>query len=311
MDNNNTRMLELENGTVIDEKEFMRQNRVPSMIELIWKEIIKDPFAIFSLIMFVGLILVAFVWGNLIDEAYISRVAVMRMNLSPSEFWPLGTDDGGRPVLQWLIVSWRNSLQLSLMVTLPIIIIGTIVGLFIGYYGGYADLIVLRIIDTIIMVPTLMVIMVFSMALPNWGVREFALVMIALNWFAGARGLRARVLQETAKDYVLASKTLGTPNIVIIFKKVFPNVLSFAMVSGVLTLAGMIGFETGLTVLGFGLPIGTPSIGRLIAAGMNPIVLANRQWQWIPAVLVIFLFSISILGLGEAIKRAVNPRQRR
>ncbi|MCL2404351.1 MAG: ABC transporter permease [Defluviitaleaceae bacterium] len=311
MDNDNAKNFGLETGTIIDEKEFKRQNRIPSMMELIWKEIRRDPFAIFSVLMFITLVVIAFVWGNLIDEAAVSRIAPRQINLSPAAFGSLGTDESGRPMLQMLIISFRNSMQLSFMVTVPIIIIGTFTGLFIGYYGGYIDLVVLRIIDTIIMVPNLMVIAFLSMWLNNWGVREFAMTMVLMGWFGGARGLRARVLQEAAKDYVLASKTLGTPNIVIIFKKIFPNVLSFIMVSGILTLASMIGFEAGLTAIGFGLPFGVPSIGRLISLGMNPIVLANRQWQWVPAVLLIFFMSISILGIGTAVSRAVNPRQRR
>ena len=311
MNNEKTKTLALESGALIDEKEFMKQNRIPSMFEVIWKEIRRDPFALICLITLIGMILVAVIWGRMIDEAYIQRVHVMRMNLSPSEFGPLGTDDGGRPMLQMLVVSFRNSMQLSFMVTIPIIIIGTIVGLVIGYYGSYVDLIVMRIIDFVIMVPGMMVIAVFSRALPRWGVMEFALVMIILNWFGGSRGLRAIVLQEASKDYIMAAKTLGTPNIVIIFRKIFPNVLSFITINGILTLAGMIGFETGLTVIGFGLPIGVPSIGRLIALAMNPIVLSNRLWQWVPPVVIIFVWSICILGVLSAVSRAVNPRQRR
>ena len=306
-----TGKLKLEDGTLIDEKEFMKQNRIPSMIELIWKEMRRDPFAIACLVIFFGLLAVAFIWGGMIDEAAIMRVNPRQINLSPSVFGRLGTDESGRDMLEMLVLSYRNSIQLSFMITIPIIIIGTLVGLIIGYYGGYTDLVVLRIIDFIIMVPTIMVIAVFSIRLPNWGVREFALVMIGMGWFGGARGLRARVLQETARDYVMASKTLGTPNIVIIFKKVFPNVFSFVVTGGILSLAGMIGFEAALTAIGFGLPFGVPSIGRLIALGMNPIVLANRQWQWVPAVFMIFLTSICILGIFSAVSRAINPRQRR
>jgi len=309
--NSSTQWFALEDGTMVTEKEFMRRNRIPNMAELIWKEIRRDPFAIISVLIILFFLIVAFVWGNLIDESAVARLNIMRRDLPPSQFSPLGTDEAGRPMLQWLIVSWRNSLMMSIIITIPIIISGTVIGLFIGYYGKYADFIVLRLVDIISMVPNLMVVILMSAILPQWRTWEFAFVMIALGWFGSARLIRARCLQEQAKDYVMASKTLGTHNVKIIFKKIFPNVLSFALVSGILTFASMIGFEVGLTVLGYGLPVGTPSIGRFISAAMNPIVLANRQWQWVPAVLIIFLFSISILGLGEAVKRGVNPRQRR
>jgi len=293
------------------EKELKKANRIPSVLEVAAREVWRDKFAFVSFLLFIFLLGAAFIGGNMVDGDYINRIRILMRDLSPAEYGPWGTDNGGRDMLSIMLISARNSFALTFTVTPITMAIGYTTGLFIGFYGGYVDLVVMRIIEFCIMVPTLMVIIFIVTLLPNYGVFELAVVLILTGWFAGATGLRARVLQESARDYVSASKTLGTPNIAIIFKKVLPNVTSFIMVGVILGLAGSIGLETGLTVLGYGLPFGVPSLGRLIALGMNPIVLANRPWQWMPAALLIFLMTLAIYGFGLAISRAVNPRQRR
>jgi len=302
------------NNTVnptMTEKELRKANRIPSVLEIAAREVWRDKFAFVSFLMFIFLLGAAFIGGNLVDADYIDRIRIAMRNLSPAEYGGWGTDNGGRPMFEIMLLSARNSFTISFTVTPITMMIGYTTGLFAGFYGGYVDLIIMRIIEFFIMVPNLMVIIFIITMLPHYGVFEFIMVLIFLGWFSGATGLRARVLQESARDYVAASKTLGTPNVAIIFKKVLPNVTSFIMVGVILGLAGSIGLETGLTVIGYGLPFGVPSLGRLIALGMDPIVLANRWWQWMPAAALIFLMTMSIYGFGLAISRAVNPRQRR
>jgi len=112
-------------------------------------------------------------------------------------------------------------------------------------------------------------------------------------------------------DYVHASKTLGTPNIVIIFREVFPNVTSIIVMNMILSLAMNMGMETALTILGYGLPFGTPSLGRLISFAADPTVLTQRLWQWLPASLLIFILILCIYIVGSAVSRAVDPKQQR
>jgi len=287
-------------------------NKIPSVWSVAGKEIWRDKVALLGLILFIATLGIAFIVGGMLDADYVQRIHVLNRDRAPGTgFGILGTDDGGRDMLRMLFLSTRNSLALAFIVTITTFTIGYTVGLFAGFYGGYTDMVILRIIDFFVMVPTIMVIIVANVALPVWNVPVFAAVLILMNWFTGARLLRARTLQESAKDYVLASKTLGTPNIAIIFKKILPNVVSIMLVNFILGLANSIGLETGLTVIGYGLPFGIPSIGRLIALARNPIVLQHRPWQWVPAVIVIVGVTLCIYAIGAAVRRAVNPRQRR
>ncbi|MCL1995779.1 MAG: ABC transporter permease [Defluviitaleaceae bacterium] len=294
------------------EKELRKRNKIPGMWITIWREIVRSPFSLASFIFLAVFVLVIYaVPAVMIDEGYDTRIILGQLNLPPSDQHILGTDDGGRDMLVMLLLSTRNSFTIAVLVTIGALTIGYFVGLVAGFYGGYVDLAIMRLIDFIVMVPTIMVIIVVAMVSPRWDIPVFVSVMILFGWVGSARGLRARVLQESARDYVQASKTLGTPNFVIIFKKVMPNVTSFMMVGLILGLAANMGLETGLTVLGFGLPFGVPSIGRLIALARNPVVLANFTWQWLPAALAIVLMSLAIYGIGTAVSRAVDPRQRR
>lgn len=286
--------------------------RLPSMWKLIRQELWKDKFALACLLILLGITIAAFIVGNMVDEDYASRLHILRRDLPPGGGnGILGTDNGGRDMLRILLLSTRNSLAIAFVVAPVTLTIGFTVGLLIGYYGGYVDLVVLRIIDFFVMVPTIMVIIVMSIVLPAWDTRAFILTMIGVGWFAGARLLRARVLQESAKDYVSASKTLGSTNTAIIFKKVLPNVASIMVVQVIFGLAGSIGMETGLTVIGYGLQFGVHSIGRLVALALNPVVLQDRPWQWVPAVTVVVTVTICLYGVGNAVSRAINPRQRR
>ena len=293
------------------QKEEKEANKIPNLFQIIWIEIKKSKFALGSLIMMLLLLIIPTIISVYLNQREIMQIVLGRQNFSPAQWGPLGTDSGGRPMFEMLILATRNSLWISFGVTIGSLLIGYIVGLLAGFYGGFFDLIIMRVIDILIMIPFIMVIMVISSMLTNYNIPEFMMLLILFGWFSTAISFRARVLQESSRDYVLASKTLGTPNIVIMFKKVLPNVTSFIMVGVVLGLAFNIGIETGLTFLGFGLPAGTPSIGHMIALARDPDVLRLRPWQWLPAVMLIITMTMSIRGVGNAVSRAVNPKQRR
>ena len=286
-------------------------DKMPNILQIAWKEIKRDKFALVCLIVFCSILLTAFIGAMLLDGGYADRISVMTIDQSPAQFGRLGTDNGGRDMISMLFLGARTSFIISFSVTIFSLLIGYTIGLISGFYGGFVDLIIMRIIDFVVMIPTIMLIIVAVSLIPGYSTFHFIVILIAFGWIGGAISLRPRVLQESAKDYVLASKTLGTPNAIIVLKKVLPNVLSYMMVGIVLGLAGNIGLETGLTVLGYGLPIGVPSLGAIIRLAMNPVVLQNRLWQWVPAVILIFTMTLSIYGVGYAISRAVNPKQRR
>jgi len=276
-----------------------------------WREIYNDKIALIGLILFCVIVATVYIWAFLIDpvEAHTVNLRAMR-NPPCREFW-LGTDSAGRPMLEQFILSARNSFSIAFLITLGGAAIGITFGLFAGFYGGHVDNVLMRLMNLYTMIPTMMIVIVFIVLIPNYSVITFSLLMIGLfAWLGSASLIRIKALQQGRLDYVAASKTLGTPNIVIIFREVLPNLVSIIVSSLTLSLATNMGIETGLTFLGFGLPFGTPSLGRLVFYARTPANLTGRLWLWLPAALLIIIMMLCINFVGQALNRAADAKKR-
>ena len=222
----------------------------------------------------------------------------------------LGSDEGGRDVFAMLVIGARNSVTIGFTITILTCIIGIIVGLISGYYGKWVDTTLMRIVDFIMILPTLMIIIVFVTVIPNYTLFHFIIIMTLFFWVGSARLFRTRTLQEASLDYVNASKTLGSSDLQIMFREILPNISSLIIVNLILRLAGNIGIETGLTYLGFGLPYTTPSLGTLISAAKTQDIIENKMWVWLPATILILVMMLCINYIGQAFQRAADARQR-
>ena len=283
----------------------------PSLARIIWKEIYTDKVALVALIFFITIMTGTMVLGFTIDEDFARRTYLVLRDQAPSENFFLGTDDGGRDMVAMIILGARNSILIGFAVTIVGGILGIGIGLVSGFYGGHVDNIIMRITDTWLMLPTLMIIILFVSLLREYEVWQFVAILVAFAWMGTTRIMRAMALQQRNLDYVSASKTLGTRNIVIMVREVLPNLIPVITVNLTLGLAGNMGVETGLTFLGFGLPFGTPSLGLLISMAARPAALQFRMWQWLPAALLIFTLMLSVYCIGQAVQRAADVRQRR
>ncbi len=296
----------------VNEEEQIAQERAahPTFLKTVWREIRHDKIALGSLIVLLFILVSAYLSPFFINQVQLARINFLNMYNPPSIANWLGTDDGGRDVFGQLLIGTRNSFTIGICVTLIAGLFGLTYGLIAGFYGGVVDNIMMRIVDFLMVLPSLMFIIVFVVIVPNYSLFSFILIMSAFAWFGKARLIRSRGLAERELDYINASKTLGTPSWRIMFFEMFPNLSSLVIVNMTLTLAGNIGLETGLTFLGFGLPAGTPSLGTLIAYARNPDIVLNKWWVWLPAALLILVMMLCINYVGQAVKRASDARQR-
>jgi len=287
------------------------KNESPSGLRILWRELVRDKLALVSLIFLV--LIIAFVYGisMILDQSEIVRVDLFAINEPPGEEFILGTDYGGRDVFGQLIIGTRNSLTIGFLVTLFSGIIGIVYGVVAGYFGGHVDNAMMRILDFFLVLPFLMLVIVFVSIVPSYNTITFSLIMTLFSWMGIARLIRSKALQEKELDYAQASKTLGSSNFNIIFKQVLPNITSLIIVTMTLNLAANIGLESGLSFLGFGLPESTPSLGTLLSYATNPQTLEHRWWIWMPAALLILLLMLAVRNVGEALRRALDSRQRR
>ena len=297
-----------------DKKDVTKESTVstpPTGFQVIVREFLKDKIALAALIILTLIFLFIYIGPFFINEATALKVNILQRYKAPGvNGYLLGSDEGGRDVFAMLVIGARNSVTIGFTITILTCIIGIIVGLISGYYGKWVDTTLMRVVDFIMILPTLMIIIVFVTVIPNYTLFHFILIMTLFYWVGSARLFRTRTLQEASLDYVNASKTLGSSDLQIMFREILPNISSLIIVNLILRLAGNIGIETGLTYLGFGLPYTTPSLGTLISAAKTQDIIENKMWVWLPATILILVMMLCINYIGQAFQRAADARQR-
>lgn len=295
----------------IQERTMELESTPATGFKVIWREFKKDKIAMFSLIILSIIILGVFIWAPFIDQEKLMEISLLDEFAEPgTNGFILGADQGGSDVLGQLIIGARNSIAIAIVITIITGIVGIAIGIITGYYGGVIDNIFMRIIDFFMTLPTLMIIIVFVTIVPKYNVITFILIMSIFLWVGTARLVRSKALSESRRDYVNASKTMGTSDFVIMFKGIVPNLSSILIVEMTLNFAGNVGIETGLSFLGFGLPPTTPSLGTLVSYASNPIVLSEKWWVWLPASILILVLMLGINYVGQALRRSADAKQR-
>ncbi|WP_041865781.1 ABC transporter permease [Solibacillus silvestris] len=288
------------------------QSSPPTGIQVVWREFKKDKLALFSLIGSILLmiaIMIMALWT--IDQTEVMKIQLLERFTEPGvRGFILGADEAGRDMFGQLIIGAKNSILIAVAVTIIANVVGIGLGIIMGYYGGFIDNFFMRIIDFFITLPTTMIIIVVVTIIPSYGILDLILILAAFQWMSTARLVRSKALSEARRDYISASKTMGTSDFAIMFKGLLPNLSSLLIVEVTLSFAGNVGIETGLSFLGFGLPPSTPSLGTLVSYAMNPIILSSKWWVWLPASILILVMMLGINYVGQALRRSADAKQR-
>jgi peptide/nickel transport system permease protein len=219
----------------------------------------------------------------------------------------LGTDNLGRDILARLIQGSRVSLLVGFSAVLLAALSGIFLGLISGYFGGRIDSIIMRTADIFMAYPfmllTISVIAVLGPSLFN-----LILVLGLSDWVTYARTIRGSVLSIKEKEFVEASRAIGTANATIIRRHILPNVISPILVLGTLRVANIIIWESGLSFLGMGVPPPDPTWGRMLAEGRLYII--DAWWLVTLPGIAIMVTILSINLLGDGLRDALDPRLR-
>lgn len=223
----------------------------------------------------------------------------------PTQENPLGTDDKGRDVLARILYGFRISVLFGLTLTIVSSIIGVFAGALMGYYGGRVDILGQRFIEVWSGMPTLFLLIILaSVVQPNfWWLLGITLLF---SWMSLVGVVRAEFLRGRNFEYVLAAKALGHRDSMIMFRHILPNAMVATLTFMPFILGGSITTLTSLDFLGFGLPVGSPSLGELLAQGK-----ANLQAPWlgISAFMVLALMLALLVFIGEGVRDAFDPRR--
>lgn len=219
---------------------------------------------------------------------------------------PLGTDLNGYDVVPLLLYGFRISLAFALTVAALGYLVGIVVGALQGYYGGWIDILTQRFVEIWSAIPFLFVVMIIaSMITPTFGILVVLLVVLQ-SWIGITYYIRGEYLREKAKDYVQAAIGSGVRDRKILLRHILPNSLVPVVTLAPFAIVDYIGSLVALDFLGFGLPPGTPSWGRLIRDGLEN-VLAYPHLTIVPvAALALTLFAVVMVG--EAVREAFDPK---
>ncbi|WP_132996133.1 ABC transporter permease [Sporanaerobacter acetigenes] len=294
----------------IDEEELKTISEVPSFWKVIKREFKVDKLATVCFYILIIIFAIVLIGSFVVDQEKIMKIDLRNKYKAPGEDFILGTDIGGRSIAGQLLIGGRNSILIGFAVTILTSVIGIIVGLITGYYGGKVDNVIMRICDFISILPTTLLIITFVVVIPNYNMGHFIFIMSIFYWVGMTRLVRSKALSESKRDYVNASKTMGTSDLKIMFGGILPNISSIIIVDLILSFAGNIGIETGLSFLGFGLPLSTPSLGTLVSYARTPGAMSSKLWLWLPASLLILVMMLCINYVGQAVRRASDAKQR-
>ncbi len=217
----------------------------------------------------------------------------------------LGTDDNGRDVLARVIYGIRISLVFGLILTFFSAILGIFLGAIQGYFGGICDLILQRFMEIWSSMPVLFLLIILSSIItPSFF--TLLILMLLFSWMSLVSYVRAEFLRLRNFDFVRASKALGASNSRIIFHHILPNASPVILANLPFLLAGSIATLTSLDFLGLGLPIGSPSLGELLAQGKNNL---NAYWLGISGFATITTILTLLVFIGEALRDAFDTRK--
>jgi microcin C transport system permease protein len=217
----------------------------------------------------------------------------------------LGLDANGRDVLARVIYGFRISVLFGLILTILSSIIGVAAGAVQGYFGGWTDLLFQRFIEIWSAVPQLyLLIILAAIFVPSFWL--LLGIMLLFSWVGLVGVVRAEFLRARNFEYVKAARALGLSNGVIMFKHMLPNAMVATITFMPFLLNGAISTLTALDYLGFGLPVGSASLGELLKqAHASP----QSWWLGITAFVVVSVMLSLLIFIGEAVRDALDPRK--
>ncbi len=229
---------------------------------------------------------------------------------SPIAMW-LGTDNEGQSVLANLVYGIRTSLWVGFVAGIVATIVGVIIGLIGGYVGGLIDDLLSGLTNIALAIPTLIVIILVSVALQSRSPTILALVIGFTAWPWLARAVRAQSSSVRTREHIDVARLSGARSASILAWDVLPYLLSYVVMAFVLQVSAAILFEATLSLLGLG-PSGTTSLGIMlywaIAWGS---IRTGAWWAFMPPTIMLSIISFSLLLLQSSLDEVFNPRLRR
>lgn len=225
----------------------------------------------------------------------------------------MGTDDLGRDMFARLLSGGRMTMTVGGISVIISIILGILIGGISGFFGGWIDLLLQRFAEVVDALPFMPMAMILTAMIGNSMTENARIVLIMvilgfLNWPSLARLVRAQVLAEREKEFVLAATAMGVKKMAIVFRHIIPNVISAIIVSATLSFASCMLIESSLSYLGFGVKLPRPTWGNMLNGCVSSVVIQNCWWRWVFPTVMLSVCVICINMVGDGLRDAIDPK---
>ena len=271
-----------------------------------WRRLRKNPIAMISLVVLVIMTIMVTV-GPYIRGLDFITINPAHKNIAPNSTYWFGTDNLGRDMFSRIWYGARVSVIIALVCTFIQVVVGSIYGGIMAYFGGWVDEVMMRVIEVITSMPSLLITILVMMVLGN-GMFSLLVALCITSWCGTARQMRGQIMQLRESEYVMAAEALGASSKRIIIKHLIPNTLGILILNAASSIPGYIFTESGLSFLGIGLQAPDTSLGVLISTGQQAMEFYPYQ-VFYPA-LIICIMVLAFNLLGDGLRDALDPRLR-
>jgi peptide/nickel transport system permease protein len=283
--------------------------------QVIARRFFRHRAAVVGLGIFVLLVLFAFLGGAIWKYSY--KDLSFDRYLSPGGDHPFGTDRLGGDMVSQVIRGTQFSLQIAMVVALLSTVIGVVLGALAGYLKGWVDTLISRFIDLLLVIPGLVIAAVlvrnsFVASATGGGGSNWIIVALYLGligWLSIARVIRGMVLSLREKEFVEAARALGASTTRIVFRHILPNTVDVIIVNATLAIAQAVLLEAALSFIGLGVHSPDTSLGLMISLNKNELNI--HPWLFLIPFVFIVLISLSVNFIGDGLRDAFDPRQKR
>ena len=233
----------------------------------------------------------------------------------PSEKNIFGTTSGQYDIYYGIIWGTRTSFRIGFFVLSIALVIGITLGTTAGYFGGWVDELIMRFVDIMYAIPMLVLAMAIVVAFGR-GLDKVMIALALVQWRLYVRLLRAEILTLRERDFILAAKTMGVSDLAIMVKHILPNAIYPVLIVASLNVGSVVISASFMSFLGLGASKGYADWGQMLALARNYIIGPQndplKYWYTIviPGIAMI-LFVLSWNLIGDALRDAFDPRQRR
>ncbi|CAG4904935.1 MULTISPECIES: ABC transporter permease [Acidithrix] len=275
-----------------------------SQFKLILQTFFENKLAIVG----VGLVVIAAIFCFIGPLFYHTNQVATTYNITaaPGGHHPLGTDQNGYDVLGRLMIGGQSSLEIGFSVAIIATFIGVLWGAIAGFVGGIVDTIMMRIVDTLLSIPTLL-LLIFLASVFKPTLKLLIIVISAVSWLSPARLVRGEALTLRVRDYVKAVRVMGGGSRRIVVRHIIPNAIGTIVVNATFQIADAILIMATLSYLGLGLPPPAANWGSMLSDGVN-YVYDGYWWLIYPAGFAIILTVVAFNLIGDAIRDSLEVR---